>query len=150
MIEFKMKGLPLTCILVLSGTFFKQNRVNVHEQLHCIVNQPMYISYQIIKNQNTETWYLFQCDLEFLYRAPKSMGRMTLTWSVINWTMYSLFQKYRARSATWKCGLEIQRAIFAKRSSCTLISSWLSTISRISSTSFRNITLDETIKNNQL
>lgn len=44
----------------------------------------------------------FQCSLETLYRVPNTRGRMTWQFSSIRLRMYSLFQKYRARSATWK------------------------------------------------
>jgi len=47
---------------------------------------------------NDTDW--FQCSLETLYSVPKTRGRMTWQFSSIRLRMYSLFQKYRARSAT--------------------------------------------------
>lgn len=42
----------------------------------------------------------FQCSLEILYRLPNIMGRILSMFSSMRLRMYSLFQKYRARSAT--------------------------------------------------
>ena len=47
--------------------------------------------------QNT---YGFQCSLEILYRLPNIIGRILSMFSSIRLRMYSLFQKYSARSAT--------------------------------------------------
>lgn len=43
--------------------------------------------------------YLFQCSL-LLYKAGNMIGRIVDALSLIRLRMYSLFQKYRARSAT--------------------------------------------------
>lgn len=44
--------------------------------------------------------YLFQCPLEFSYNGANMIGRMTSTLSLMRLQKYSLFQKYKARSAT--------------------------------------------------
>lgn len=42
----------------------------------------------------------FQCSLEILYRLPNIIGRILSMFSSMRLRMYSLFQKYRALSAT--------------------------------------------------
>lgn len=46
--------------------------------------------------------YGFQCSLEILYRLPNMMGRTLSMFSSMRLRMYSLFQKYSARSATYR------------------------------------------------
>lgn len=60
------------------------------------------------------TAYLFQCSL-LLYKAGKTMGRIVDALSLIKLKMYSLFQKYRALSAT--CGNKITSPTVTKK--CT-------------------------------
>lgn len=84
--------------------------------------------------------YLFQCPLEFSYSGANMMGRMISTLSLTRLQKYSLFQKYNARSATWKWGLATDLASWWKRGSWTLANSAGSMTSKISSTSFRYMT----------
>lgn len=46
----------------------------------------------------------FQWEREFVYRAPKTMGRIWSRFCAMSDTMYSLFQRNRARSATCRAG----------------------------------------------
>lgn len=48
----------------------------------------------------SDSTYGFQCSLEILYRLPNMMGRTLSMFSSMRLRMYSLFQKYSARSAT--------------------------------------------------
>lgn len=50
----------------------------------------------------------FQCSLEILYRLPNMIGRTLSTFSSTRLRMYSLFQKYRALSATYQNREETQ------------------------------------------
>lgn len=68
------------------------------------------------------------------------MGRTMARLSHIKFTKYSLFQYKSARSATWKCWLLIHRANCVKRATWIFWNSFGSVTSRISSTSFRNMT----------
>ncbi|KAK2191935.1 hypothetical protein NP493_42g06012 [Ridgeia piscesae] len=68
------------------------------------------------------------------------IGTTVLALSLIKLTMYSLFQKYSALSATWKCGLDTHLASCLNSGTITLLNSAGSMTSRISSSSFRNIT----------
>ena len=45
--------------------------------------------------------YLFQWDFELIYNEGKTMGNILATLSLTKLIRYSLFQKYRALSATW-------------------------------------------------
>lgn len=54
--------------------------------------------------------YGFQCSLEILYKLPNIIGRILSMFSSIRLRIYSLFQKYKALSATWNTKLRIQNS----------------------------------------
>lgn len=101
----------------------------------CIV---LFMSEWLVSSKSTT--YLFQWPFEFSYNGANMIGRIISTLSLTRLQKYSLFQKYRARSATWKCGLATDFASWWKRGSWTLANSAGSMTSKISSTSFKNIT----------
>lgn len=95
--------------------FIKELAVHLHERLQHIVNKrddrpkkdktvlidvsSINVTEEFLDAcENDTDW--FQCSLETLYSVPKTRGRMTWQFSSIRLRMYSLFQKYRARSAT--------------------------------------------------
>lgn len=51
--------------------------------------------------------YGFQCSLEILYKLPNIIGRILSMFSSIRLRIYSLFQKYKALSATWNTKLKV-------------------------------------------
>lgn len=51
--------------------------------------------------------YGFQCSLEILYKLPNIIGRILSMFSSIRLRIYSLFQKYKALSATWNTKLGV-------------------------------------------
>lgn len=51
--------------------------------------------------------YGFQCSLEILYKLPNIIGRILSMFSSIRLRIYSLFQKYKALSATWNTKLRV-------------------------------------------
>lgn len=53
--------------------------------------------------------YGFQCSLEILYKLPNIIGRILSMFSSIRLRIYSLFQKYKALSATWNAKVSGQQ-----------------------------------------
>lgn len=83
-------------LLVLMHRFVEQIRVDFHKKLQRVVNHPMDgpeggVRNHIWKCKNATTCR-FQCDLELVYRAGKTMGRMMERLSLMRLTTYSLFQ----------------------------------------------------------
>src|SRR5690242_7066934 len=98
------------------------------------------VSEEVICDRNPSGTYLFQWPFEFSYNGANMMGRIISTLSLTRLQKYSLFQKYSARSATWKCGLATDLASWWNNGSWTLANSAGSMTSKMSSTSLRNMT----------
>mmetsp|Transcript_23012 Transcript_23012/g.65868 ORF Transcript_23012/g.65868 Transcript_23012/m.65868 type:complete len:219 (+) Transcript_23012:451-1107(+) len=80
------------------------------------------------------------CQLREAGRARGGAAGASARCCAMSETMYSLFHRKRARSATWKCGDSMQRDTCAKSGAITAANSRASTISNTSSSSFSSST----------
>ena len=82
----------------------------------------------------------FQCLRELTKSASKTIGRISSRFCAMSETMYSLFHRKSARSATWKWGEPMHFAMCLNSGLSTSTNSVCWIISRISSTSLRKST----------